>query len=303
MDWLTILAGPAIGAVIGYFTNYLAVKMLFRPHNAIKIGGHTLPFTPGIIPRRKNELGAAIGKAVSAELFGAKQIGEILAGDAMKETVKNGILEAADSFMQKDTTVEQIAVDFMSEEMYQEQKEHLEAVLCDKVVEGALSMDIGTLIVEKGTEVISSQITNPLVAMFLSPELIAALAAPIGGQVEEYLKSDGREKILEYINKEVNALALKQPKQLLDEAFSETEILKDRVGNMVMDIYSQFIEKNADRLVAQFRVEEIISEKIAQMSNEALENLVLSVMKKELNAIVNLGALIGCVIGFLNNLI
>jgi len=35
---LTIIAGPLIGAVIGYFTNYLAVKMLFRPRREIKIG-------------------------------------------------------------------------------------------------------------------------------------------------------------------------------------------------------------------------------------------------------------------------
>ena len=44
---LTIIAGPLIGAVIGYFTNYLAVKMLFRPRREIKIGSKTLPFTPG----------------------------------------------------------------------------------------------------------------------------------------------------------------------------------------------------------------------------------------------------------------
>ena len=54
---LTIIAGPLIGAVIGYFTNYLAVKMLFRPRREIKIGSKTLPFTPGVIPKRKAAAG------------------------------------------------------------------------------------------------------------------------------------------------------------------------------------------------------------------------------------------------------
>ena len=54
---LTIIAGPLIGAVIGYFTNYLAVKMLFRPRREIKIGSKTLPFTPGVIPERKAAAG------------------------------------------------------------------------------------------------------------------------------------------------------------------------------------------------------------------------------------------------------
>ena len=45
MTILEIIAGPAIGAVIGYCTNYIAVKMLFRPLKPIKIGNRTLPFT------------------------------------------------------------------------------------------------------------------------------------------------------------------------------------------------------------------------------------------------------------------
>ena len=51
MNFLRLLAGPLIGAVIGYCTNYIAVKMLFRPLYPVKIGNWTLPFTPGIIPR------------------------------------------------------------------------------------------------------------------------------------------------------------------------------------------------------------------------------------------------------------
>ena len=46
MSVIEILAGPVIGAVIGYFTNYIAVKMLFHPLKPVKIGGRTLLFTP-----------------------------------------------------------------------------------------------------------------------------------------------------------------------------------------------------------------------------------------------------------------
>ena len=70
--FLTILryaAGPLLGAIIGYFTNWLAVKMLFRPYYPKKIGKWRLPFTPGIIPKRKSALAAAVGKAVGEQLF------------------------------------------------------------------------------------------------------------------------------------------------------------------------------------------------------------------------------------------
>ena len=50
MQW-DIITGPVIGAVIGYVTNLIAVKMLFYPINPVYIGKFRLPFTPGIIAR------------------------------------------------------------------------------------------------------------------------------------------------------------------------------------------------------------------------------------------------------------
>ena len=47
------LSGPIIGAIIGYCTNYIAVKMLFYPRNEVKVCGHKVPFTPGAIPKGK----------------------------------------------------------------------------------------------------------------------------------------------------------------------------------------------------------------------------------------------------------
>ena len=66
---LAMLAGPVIGAGIGYFTNYIAVKMLFRPLHPVKIGNYTLPFTPGIIPKGRERLARALGNAVGNTLF------------------------------------------------------------------------------------------------------------------------------------------------------------------------------------------------------------------------------------------
>ena len=42
-----------IGAVIGAATNHLAIKMLFRPYKPYYLFGKQLPFTPGLIPKKK----------------------------------------------------------------------------------------------------------------------------------------------------------------------------------------------------------------------------------------------------------
>ncbi len=60
----TLIVSPIAGAIIGYFTNYVAVKMLFRPYNEIKILGIKLPFTPGLIPKEKRRISKALGNAV-----------------------------------------------------------------------------------------------------------------------------------------------------------------------------------------------------------------------------------------------
>lgn len=53
--------GPIVGAIIGLCTNYIAVLMLFHPKNEIKVFGHTLPFSPGAIPKEKDELLVVLG--------------------------------------------------------------------------------------------------------------------------------------------------------------------------------------------------------------------------------------------------
>ena len=50
MDLLHIILPIALCAAIGYGTNYIAIKMLFRPRKEIRIGSCRVPFTPGVIP-------------------------------------------------------------------------------------------------------------------------------------------------------------------------------------------------------------------------------------------------------------
>ncbi|CAM3178326.1 DUF445 domain-containing protein [Filibacter tadaridae] len=58
-----------IGALIGGLTNHLAIKMLFRPHEAKYIGKWRVPFTPGLIPKRRDELATQLGKTVTNYLL------------------------------------------------------------------------------------------------------------------------------------------------------------------------------------------------------------------------------------------
>ncbi|MBN2535559.1 MAG: DUF445 family protein [Spirochaetales bacterium] len=60
---------PVLGAIIGYVTNYLAIKMLFRPLTEKRIFNIRIPLTPGIIPKQRHVLAESIGNMVSKQLL------------------------------------------------------------------------------------------------------------------------------------------------------------------------------------------------------------------------------------------
>jgi uncharacterized membrane protein YheB (UPF0754 family) len=66
-----------IGALIGWITNYIAIKMLFRPHNPVGLGLFKIQ---GLIPKRKHELSERIANIVVNDLMSLEDI---------KETLKN----------------------------------------------------------------------------------------------------------------------------------------------------------------------------------------------------------------------
>ena len=65
--WIT----PFVGALIGWLTNYLAIKMLFRPRQPRVIFGLLLQ---GVIPRRQRDLALKIGEVVEEELLKSEDI-------------------------------------------------------------------------------------------------------------------------------------------------------------------------------------------------------------------------------------
>ena len=78
---------------------------------------------------------------------------------------------------------------------------------------------------------------------------------------------------------------------------------KDEVDKIVDVLYDTCVEDSVGMITESIDVAGIAETKIKEMDVVALEALIFSVMKKELNAIVNLGALIGFVIGLLNLLV
>ena len=90
---IQFLMGPVVGGVIGYFTNWLAIKMLFRPHQPKYFMGLHIPFTPGIIPKEKYRIAESVGKAISENLMNQEVLQKTLLSDEIVQRVHSSLRE------------------------------------------------------------------------------------------------------------------------------------------------------------------------------------------------------------------
>lgn len=82
-----------IGAMIGWITNYIAIKMLFRPYKEMNFLFFKIQ---GLIPKRRSEIAISIADTVQKELISLKDITSSLNADELEEkigTVIDKILE------------------------------------------------------------------------------------------------------------------------------------------------------------------------------------------------------------------
>jgi uncharacterized membrane protein YheB (UPF0754 family) len=89
--WLYV-SPPILGGVIGYFTNDIAIKMLFRPYRAIYIGGRRVPFTPGLIPRNQERLALNISNTIMGSLLTPEELQNLARRLLQTERVQGAIL-------------------------------------------------------------------------------------------------------------------------------------------------------------------------------------------------------------------
>ncbi|NPA10884.1 MAG: DUF445 family protein [Epsilonproteobacteria bacterium] len=77
MNTAVLASSVGIGALIGYVTNYVAIKLLFRPYNPVKIGNFTV-FPQGVIPREKETLAKKVGSVVKEYILSEEEIKKIV---------------------------------------------------------------------------------------------------------------------------------------------------------------------------------------------------------------------------------
>lgn len=104
-----------IGAIIGYVTNWLAIKMLFRPRNEVRVFGKRLPFTPGLIPKERFRISASVGEAVGEHLLTKETLVEALANDKMNKHIQKWIGDKVIALKNNSSSLKELLMKLLGE--------------------------------------------------------------------------------------------------------------------------------------------------------------------------------------------
>ena len=273
-NFLVILLFMAvIGAIIGGVTNHLAIKMLFRPHEAIYIKNWRVPFTPGLIPKRRDELANQLGLTVvnyllTPETFRKK----FFSKDIQEKVEKFAQTKIEETVFTNDKTIQDwldlaglsnvsMTIEQKVENIVAGQFESLKNTLSTKSIRTLLSADIQETIDAK-IPVVVGHIIEKGEDYFLSPEGEMTIKAmmddflaskgSLGGMINMFL-GDSSSLVVKVQRELVKFLQAPGTTALLTKIFmQEWDKLKDRPAmDFLEDIQFEPIVANLQRYVKE----------------------------------------------------
>ncbi|GAF65734.1 hypothetical protein BTS2_2633 [Bacillus sp. TS-2] len=368
-----ILFMMIVGAAVGGLTNLLAIKMLFRPYKEMKIGSIVLPFTPGLIPKRRLDIANQLGQTVSKYLVTSEGIEQKLNNPAFQLEVTKWVQVEVDKLLKTDLPLSLIlenslhikepkkwlsnkleeylgqAYDRMlSKYEHLTIEEVLPANLQEKVEdwipalrEMVLNQLKEYLSSSEGKERMNQMIEHYLLnkgtignmlKMFLGNDRLVDKIQP---QLNKLLTDSHTEEMVErLIRKEWEKLRMKPISQLtqslnkekviqsflptikdelpvfkwLDEPLSKVikpyqpQIIEQYIPSFTAFVLRQ-VKKHLTSILKSLQLDVIVKEQVEQFPLDKLEEIVVSIARKELMMIAYLGGIIGGFIGVIQGLI
>ncbi|MGI8281590.1 DUF445 domain-containing protein [Bacillus mycoides] len=302
--WLNMLITTGLGAIIGGYTNHLAIKMLFRPHRPIYIGKFQVPFTLGLIPKRRDELAVQLGKMVVDHLLTPEGIGKKLTNKEFQTSLIRWTQVEVDKVITNEQSLRDMLEKWNLEHVEEEAIGKIEHVITEKIhaflaeyytytweqalphsvhekVENAipnvasfiLKRGISFLESEEGKERLSKMIDDffasrgtllNLVGMFLGNVSLVDRVQP---EVIKFLGQDGTERLLtDVLQKEWEKLKGRDVKEL--ETFVEKEMIVNSILSAVKveETVSRFLNQSVQQVCEPVR--ETIVEKVVPSAVE-----------------------------------
>ncbi len=291
MHQFSYMLPPLLGCLVGYITNSLAVKMLFRPYRSIRICNIHVPFTPGMIPKRQKELSIAMGRMVQGHLLTTEAIQTRLLSKEVRSAVTAEISSSVYAAI-NDKTISGAAEDLAGEEEAARIRENLSGWISERILAECSRIDFRDLLSGEVKSFLENNLGG-LAALFMNEKSIELMTLAAADRVREVFDNQGPQFLSSMVDAQIDEF-LSQP---LEETLMQGGLSQERLMEFLGKMYDRAVQQNLTRVIAAVDVAAIVEDKVAAMNVRELEELVTSIMKRELRSIINLGGLIGLVLG------
>ena len=283
---LKYLAFPVVGAVIGYITNDIAIRMLFRPHQAKYFMGIHIPFTPGIIPKEKSRIASAIGKAVSENLMNREVLEKSLLSDEMLSKIGDAIDEFVTTQSANNETIEEFARHYLPQEDIDAMRENATDGIVRMITSKLQDSKLGESIARMATQHVMEKTRKSVAGRFGADMLLQPIAQLVEGilakHINEILHNNSRQMVENLVAEESTKLTGMTMKSLMTGHDEQVKQAK----NGILNAYRVIITEHLPRILQDIDISTIIEQRINDMDMDEAEAIILDVMKKELRAIV-----------------
>ena len=319
------IIAPLLGGVIGYITNDIAIRMLFRPHKAKYIMGVHIPFTPGIIPKEKGRIADAIGGVISENLMNKDVLERYLLSDDMVGKVRSAVEEFIETQKHNTENVKEFLGHYLSDDeiatISQNVNESITKQTYTKLSDTSVGEKVAHIAIDHVAEKLSIDGAQELLAgiggamrglggmaagLFggnIVARFLGMLREPaehfLAKNINTMLRDNGEKIVSNMIGGEVDNFLNKPVSNLLE---GHEEQLVQAV-NTIESIYRSIITEHLPKILQSIDISKIVRERINEMDVNETEKLIFMVMDKELKAIVWLGALLGMIMGSINVLL
>lgn len=301
MQWQW-LVGPAVGSVIGYITNDIAVRMLFRPHTEIRVFGKRLPFTPGLIPKERPRLARAIRDVLDEELLSPKVLEAALLSDQMVETVGNAAENAINALIAQEQTPRALLDGLFGDEEFSSFEDNAKRAACFFIMEKLLGSGIEKVAAEAVVAEARKRVAGSaaaVVTLFWDEKRSASMEEKLAQTIREMLATHAPQAVEEMLDSALHD-GLDTPIGTLMQKYSDK---RDEIRAFLVAQYAALIRKGLPGALKAVDLGAIVEDKLNSLDMAELEGLIMQVMKKELRAIVWLGALLGALMGIINGFV
>lgn len=296
---LNFVLPPLIGAAIGYITNDIAIRMLFHPRKAHYIGKWRIPFTPGLIPKEKDRIAQSIGNVVSTQLLSTDVVSDALTSDEMLEKLRSALFDFVEKNKNNEMTVEEVIKKLVPDDVLDDTKYDLKKTVSECVYKKLIELNLGekltAIVLTKAKERLSSSILGMFASM-MDDSFVESLSGPAGELIDELIKEHSKEVIDNVFDSEAEKIKSARICDLLDKYEDKLPQLID----MLVYSYKKIIKRNLSRIMENINLAGVVRERVESFDVIQLENMIFGIMRKELRAIVYLGALLGFILGCIN---